>query len=280
MSLTLAQLQKATGLELNASTTDEQIFAKIAANIVKGTGLEIGNALLINDLVNVRGWQIKEAAPHLNMSADDAGLIGRKGQVLFSIGEPNLFVQQWAQMRPLTGTELTALVETLVNTPDAEKANVVQHKSLTKVMQRRMGESTKPEQIETMVTEAIELGAATPRAARALIPAIAEKLSIELPKPKKRSKSPEGAADAKADVPTFDQALAVMFAAVEQLHDGCDEEYPLTITPAQRERVEKLVACLTDICFQAIDLEPLTSADRPAEVVEFAADSEEYTRKS
>ena len=280
MSLTLAQLQKATGLELNASTTDEQIFAKVAANIVKGTGLEIGNALLINDLVNVRGWQIKEAAPHLNMSADDAGLIGRKGQVLFSIGEPNLFVQQWAQMKPLTGTELTALVETLVNTPDAEKATVVQHRSLTKVMQRRMGESTKPEQIETMVEEAIELGASTPRAARALIPAIAEKLAIELPKPKKRSKSAEGAADAKADVPTFDQAIATMFAAVEQLHDGTDEKYPLTITSAQHDKLETLIASLTEICIEAEIMEPLTKESRPAEVTEFAADSEEYTRSA
>jgi hypothetical protein len=278
MSLTLAQLQKATGLELNASTTDEQVFARIAQNIVKGTGLEIGTALLINDLINVRGWQINEAAPHLNMSDDDAALIGRKGQVLFITGEPNLFVAQWAQMKPLGRTELTALVETLVNTPDAEKATVVQHRSLTKVMQRRMGESTKPEQIETMVEEAIELGATTPRAARALIPAIAEKLSIELPKPKKRSKSAETAADNKADIPTFDQALTVMFAAIEQLNDGCDEDYPLTVTTAQRERIESLISNLTDICVMALDYEPLAGTDRPDEVTEFAADSEEYTR--
>ena len=187
---------------------------------------------------------------------------------------------QWAQLSQFSIKELTDVIEALTSEPDEdEKGPALAMMSGAEVVKARLGTNTTPERTKAILDASMADGNRTPDAIKKSIPAIAERLAIELPVIT-RKKSPETAADAKADVPTFDQAIATMFAAIEQLHDGTDEKYPLAITSAQHDKLETLIANLTDICIEAEIVEPLTKEGRPAEVTEFAADSEEYTRSA
>ena len=278
MSLSVAELKKITGITFNDALTYETVIERIETNTGSALDLAISNALLVRFLIEERSHTPGEVGARLSLSDNQVTAMGRRGKVIYLIGTVNTMRLQWAQMMPFSNKELTDLIERITAEPDADKtAFILEHGSLSKIAVTRLADNATPE--EDLVFNAQMDGVKTPQAFKKVLPALAEKLEIKLPVVT-RDKSPETAANAKADVATFDQAIATMAAAIEQLHDGTDEKYPLTITSAQKEKLEALISGITDICIRAEIMEPLKKEDRPAEVTEFAADSEEYTRSA
>lgn len=255
MSIDNAVITKLTGLDLMTATQEAKV-KKIVGNNAKKTDLMIANCLIIRHGISVDNWQSQEVAESLGMSASQVALMGRKGTVLYTIGGPaTALPRQYHQMSVFSTKEIDDLTNTIIETQgDAEhsieemRGETLRRNAIGKVTNTRLGTNSTPEKVLAIVEAAIAEGIHTPQDMKKRVAAIATALEIKLPVIE-RAGGPKKKVEDVSEVPNFDRDLAKVLAAIKDLRDGADEDYPLALTEKQFElaaEVMDALAALTD----------------------------------
>ena len=242
MSFTADEFRKITGVSRDAdAATLEGRLGTVVAHSVKA---DIAAALIVRMLVVEHGWKVKEGAARVGWSDSHAGLMGKRGAILFETG-PEQATLVWQATKAFPSETLTAIVEDLRGmTSNADRTAYVIRLGMECEMSARLGENSTNERVKAMTDAAMADGHRTPLAARQAAAGLAQRLSIPLP-PKKKRETPKGAAGGTgADVPAFDAALRGVIAAVAQARDGVDADHPLEVTAAQAALIDEAIAAL------------------------------------
>jgi hypothetical protein len=246
--ISTVEFRKMTGVDINS--TPAQLEKALGSQVAKETDSQIAIALIVRTLIVEHSWQVNSAAANVGLTNGTARTAGNRGKVLYETGAKSAALV-WQTLRTLSDTvanELAATVQGMLTEDD--RTAYVCRIGVRKVVATRMGENATPETIDALTDAIIADGHRTPVAARGVVDGIATRLGIELPKPQQagnRSGSSSNAADDKADVPTFDQALMGALAAVKRVHEGTDEDHPLTLTSVQASLVDTLMTELLAI---------------------------------
>lgn len=244
--------RKVTGVDLNADAT---ALLKGLAKVVKATTEnEIRTALIVRTLVVEHSWKVSESAHEVGLSSSAASVAGKRGKVLWETGPESLAVV-WQALRSIPSKNLEDLATTLQTmTTEQDRTDYVIRTGVASTVGTRLGESATPDRITTITDTLLAEGHRTPVAAKAAVAGIAKRLEIPLPKAT-RPGTPGAKADAKADVPTFDAAMATALAAIRQAMDGADDDHPVMLTPAQSalaDDVMSALAALVDVAKVAV----------------------------
>ena len=246
--ISTTDFRKMTGVDINS--TAAQLETALGKQVAREADAQIAVALIVRTLIVEHNWLVKSAAAARGLSATSATTAGNRGKVLYETGAKSAALV-WQTLRTLGDSVLNDLASTVqgMMTEDDRTAYVIRI-GVRKVVANRLGEKAAPEVIDALTDAILADGHRTPVAARGVIDGIATRLGIELPKSQQsgpRSGSASKSADDKSEVPTFDQALMGALAAVKRVHEGTDDDHPLTLTPEQSKLVDELVAELVAI---------------------------------
>lgn len=233
--------RKITGVALDADTSTME---KRLGTVVKNTAAsEIATALIVRTLVVEHGWKVSESAANVGLSASAAGVAGSRGKVLWETG-PDSALIVWQTLKSLPSGSLTDLATHLQTmTTEADRTEYVVRLGIKEVTVKRLGDKATPEAIASMVDALAADGHRTPVSAKSAVAGVAGRLGIELPKAT-RPGTPANKSGSKADVPTFDAAMAAALVAIEQAYAGADADNPVMLTPDQSKLADDVMAAL------------------------------------
>lgn len=250
-----------TGLAIEGST-DGQILAHMRKKLGAETDAAIATALLAHYLLDVRNYKVNEAAQELDEQPGTISKYAARGHVLHLAATPTTARTVWAQVSSMSLPDARAMAQTLIATPDTQRADKMTNQVTRAAVAKRLGEEATPEKVEAIAEKITDSGTVHPRKIAQAIPAVAEALEISLPEPT-RPGATDSANDGKAaKVPTPAEALSMLEKFEQDREQGSDDETPFQVTD---EEAGTLVAVAT------VAARILRQAQRVGEVVEVAA---------
>ena len=221
-----------TGIQIEGST-EAQILAQMRKKIGAETDAAIATALLAHYLLDVRAYQVNEAAKELDTTSGTVSKYAARGHVLHLAATPTTARTVWAQVSAMSLPDARSMAETLTAKPDEARADHLRNTITRAAVSKRLGTNSTPEKVDAIAQRIEAAGIVLPTKVRDAIPSIATELEIALPEPT-RSGSTDSANDAKAaKVPTPADALAMLEKFEQDREQGSDAEAPFAVTEAE-----------------------------------------------
>ncbi len=262
------QFKKVTGIDRNADAdTMEKALAKAVTN---QRTIEIKQALIIRELMDVWNWNIKTSAAGVGLASSTATRLGLRGRILNQTGSASLGVI-YANILPMSDKELTELHAELLMIQTEEDINAhVMHRSGFATVAKAL--QCEPEITEAVLEMAREKGLTTPVALRGAIPALAASIDVVMPKKARETNSGDKKSE---EAPTIEKTVAALTAWKTDRVEGSDKTNRFEMSDEEAASASQLIMATVHAMLSAGRL-----SDVAAIVEEIFEATDEFETKS